>query len=105
MLQPGRDPALTHRAQPAFLGLRGTQAGLLEELFDRDRAVQPLVMRLPDNAHGAAADALSQSVATRHQAVFVGGQRLTPVRLDVCDHGLYICVVWLCPKVAFNGSL
>ena len=54
------------------------QTRLQQQLLDRDRAVQPLVVRLPDDAHRATADALAQPVATGDQTAFLGGQRTLP---------------------------
>src|SRR3990170_3640042 len=66
--EPRRDPTLPHTSSPRLLGLGLREARLQQQLLHGDRAVQALVVRLPDDAHGTAADAITQAVATRYES-------------------------------------
>ncbi len=71
VVQPRGDPALAHGALPGVLGLVRVEARLEHQLFDRHRAMQHVVVRLPHGAHGTGPDPLDDTVAAGDQATLV----------------------------------
>ena len=71
VVQTSSDPPLTHGPLPRVLRLMLVEAGLEQELLDRDRAMQHLVVRLPDGAHGTGPDPPDDAVTAGDQATLV----------------------------------
>jgi hypothetical protein len=69
MGQAGRDPGLAHRPLVGQVRFGWTQARRPLQLFQRDRAVQPLVPRPPHGAHASGPDQLQQSIPASDQII------------------------------------
>ena len=78
MVQARGDPRLTQGTPAGVLPLFVGQAGLGQQLLDRDHPFQAFVAGPPHNPHRPAADALQQPVVTGDQLTFVD-DRLLPV--------------------------
>ncbi len=65
VMQARGDAALPHDALARLC--RGARGALLEELLDRDRALESFVVGQPHDPHRAAAEVSSQPVPAREQ--------------------------------------
>jgi hypothetical protein len=76
VLQAGRDPRLPHGTFARLLGHPLGQRVPDDESLDGDGTAEPFVLRLPDDAHGAAADLLDQPIPAGDQCTLLDDQGL-----------------------------